>query len=281
LPDPEESVRIKSCRALGILKAQDALPSIIESLREDGSNAVRFEAVRSLRKIGDPSAASELMNFINYSDNKVRNEAAFTVGRLRHRAAVPEFTRLLEKESAKPPKVIDKDYQERLLDAIAYIADPASRELLVKERMNSDDMLRLHAIEGLARLGDTSMATDISRDWLNERNPKIQTAQTFALYRMGRKEYMDDLVNRLGSGKTSSEAKQYLTELRPEELPDLYSQARNKDAAVREGLAEVLGLVGDRRAIPILQDLSKDNRGQIAATANQALRRINARITGR
>jgi HEAT repeat protein len=281
LADPEESIKIKSCRALGILKAQDALPSIIKSLQGDSSDTMRFEAVRSLRKIGDPSAASELMNFINYSDNKVRSEAVFTIGRLRYRAAVPELTRLLDQESAKPAKLIDKDYQERLLDAIAYIADPASKELFVKEKMNPSDLLRMHAIEGLARLGDASMASEISRDWLSERNPKIQTAQTFALYRMGRKEYMDDLVNRLGSGKTSFEAKQYLTELKPEELPDLYPQIRNNETTVREGLAEVLGLVGDRRAIPILQDLSKDNRGQIAAIANQALRRVNARTAGR
>ena len=46
---------------------------------------------------------------------------------------------------------------------------------------------------------------------------------------------------------------------------------------VRESLAEVLGLVGDNRAIPYLQELSKDTRGQIAALANQAQRRIMAR----
>ena len=46
---------------------------------------------------------------------------------------------------------------------------------------------------------------------------------------------------------------------------------------MRESLAEVLGLMGDNRAIPALQELSKDRRGQVSALATQAQRRILAR----
>jgi HEAT repeat protein len=277
LQDPEESIRVKSLRALGILRGKDASPAIVLALRDDRSNSVRFEAVRALRKIGDPGVAREIMNYIGYNDQKVRNEAVYALGRLRFSEAVPELTRIFEKQGSLPVKDIDKDYRDRLLDSLAFIAAPTSKELFVKESRNPDDGLRLHAYEGLARLADASMVSDISRERLNEKQRRIQTAQAFALYRMGRAEYLEEVVKALGSRGTNNEARQYLVELRPSELPALYALIKIDDVNVREALAEIFGLVGDSQAIPALQQLSKDRRGQVAALANQALRRINAR----
>jgi HEAT repeat protein len=46
---------------------------------------------------------------------------------------------------------------------------------------------------------------------------------------------------------------------------------------VREALAEILGLLRDARAVPALQELTKDPDGQVAALASQALQRIAKR----
>jgi HEAT repeat protein len=278
LQDSDEGIRIKAARALGILRGKAAIPVMLDGLNQDRSNTVRFELVRALRKTGDPSIAKDLMNFVGYSDSKIRAEAVYTEGRLRYHEAVPELARLYENESAQNSKTADKNYRERLLDALAFIGDPASKDLFAKEQMNPDDLLRLHAVEGLARIGDPSMVTDISRNRLHEKDPKIQTAQAYALYRMGRKEYLDALVSALSSRKTRDEAKQYLVEFRTEQLPELYAHVNNNDVGVREGLAEVFGLIGDSGAIQPLQELSKDRRGQISGLANQAIRRINARM---
>jgi HEAT repeat protein len=278
LSDTDDGIRLKAARGLGILKGKAAVPSLVAALRQEQTDAVRFETIRSLSKIGDGSAASDLVSFLEYNDNKVRNEAVYAIGRFRYHEAVPEMLKLYEKESALPPKLIDKPYREALLDAMAFIADPSTKALFAKEKQNPDGALRLHAIEGLARLGDPTMATEISRDWLHEKDPRTKTAEAYALFRMGRKEYLDEVVNCLGSGKTNSEARMLLLELKSEELPELYAQVSNNDVNVREGLAEILGLVGDERAIPVLLELGKDRRGQITAIANQAVRRINARI---
>jgi HEAT repeat protein len=277
LRDAEEDLRLKAARALGILRARPAAPELLATLGRDQSYAIKFEIIRSLRKIGDASVASELKPYLTYGDTKTRNEAIFTLGRLRSAEVVPEMTRLYEKERALPAKLVDKPYCEALLDAVAFIADPSSKELFGKEKQNPEDMLRLHAFEGLARLADPVMATDISRDFLTEKNPRIKTAQAYALYQMGRKEYLDEVVKSLGNGKTNSGARMMLLELKPAQLPELYAQTKSQDANVREGLAEILGLIGDDRALPVLQNLANDRRGQIAALANQAIRRINAK----
>jgi len=278
LRDVDPGIRVQAARALGILKARPAVPSLLASLKDRQTNEFHFEAIRATRKTGDPSAARDLMNYLNYSDSKVRNEAIYTIGRLRYRGAVPELTRLYERETTLPAKVTDKAFSEFLLDALAFIADPASKPLFEKEKQNPAETLRLHAYEGLARLADSSMVTNVTRAWLNEKEPRVRTAQAYAIFRMGRREFLDEVVNCLNSRGTSAEARMYLLELKPEDLPELYSETKNNEVSVREALAEIFGLIGDRGAIPVLQNLAADTRGQIAANATQAMRRISARM---
>ena len=63
-------------------------------------------------------------------------------------------------------------------------------------------------------------------------------------------------------------------------MNDLASLSRLEDPGLRESIAEILGLIGDDRARPVLQDLARDTRGQVAPLANQALERIAARTSG-
>jgi HEAT repeat protein len=281
LQDSDEGIRIKAARGLGIVRGKAAAPALAEATTMDTSNSARFECVRAVRKIGDPTAAKPLMNLLSYPDHKVRNEAVYALGRLRAKEAVPEMTRLLDEEASKPLKEIDKDYMERLLGALAFIGDAQSKDVYLRFRQSPEAALRMHAAEGLARTGDASIAPDISRDRLVEKDARVRTAQAFALYRMQRKEYLDEVVRALGTRQANREATEYLVSLRPEEMPELYQQVDNNDnASIREGLAEVLGLIGDPRALPSLETLTRDSRGQIAALANQAIRRINARSSG-
>jgi HEAT repeat protein len=275
LRDPEESLRIKAARALGILRGRAATPALVLALKEDRSNVVRFESVRALRKLGDPAVGPDLLTLITYGDAKVRNEAIYTIGRLRYRPALEEMTRRYEAELALPAKNADRTYLERLGGAIAFIGEPSSQALFARERGNVDRNLALHAYEGLARVGDKSLETEVSAERLKETDPKIRAAQAFALYRYGRKEYLDELVRALGTRRTNAEAREYLLELRRDELPDLLAKAASTtDVDVREAIAEILGQIGDPSAVPTLQELQRDTRGQVAALASQALRRV-------
>ena len=110
LQDPEEGIRIQAARALGIVRGRDASPSLIHVLRVRSAARCPVRMVRALRKIGDVSVATEILNYISFSDSRTRNEAVFTIGRFRHRPAVPELTRLYEKESVQPKKNADMNY---------------------------------------------------------------------------------------------------------------------------------------------------------------------------
>ena len=277
LTDPEPALRVKAARSLGILRGQPAIPALLVVLREDRSNDARFEAARALRKIGDPSVGDELLKMVTYTDPKVRNEVVYTLGRLRYAPAVPELGRLYVRESAVPAKQMDRVFRERLLGALAFIGDPASKDLFLREKNGTDASLVLHANEGLARIADPDTLVEISHDRLQQKDPRILTAQAWALYRMGRKEFLTSVVDALGSRRTNDGAKQYLLEARPNEVPDLFTHVTNPDPNVREALAEIFGLIGDPRAVPSLRELSGDPSGQVAALASQALQRIDKR----
>jgi HEAT repeat protein len=277
LGDTEPSLRAKAARSLGILRGRATVPALLVVLREDRSNDARFEAARALRKIGDPSVGGELLKLVTYADPKVRNEVVLALGRLRYVPAVPELTRIYVRESAVPPKQIDRTFRERLIGALAFIGDPSSKDLFLREKNAADLSIALHANEGLARIADPGTVVEISRDRQQQKDPRILTAQAWALYRLGRKEFLTSVVEALGSRRTNEDAKQYLLESRRDDVPDLFTHMTHADPNVREALAEILGLLGDARAVPALRELTKDPDGQVAALASQALQRIAKR----
>jgi HEAT repeat protein len=277
LQDPNDAIRIKAARSIGILRGRTAVPALILVMKEDRNPAVRFEAIRALGKIGDVTAAHEVLPVTLSTDAKLRTEAALTLGRLHDRASLPELTRLFLKEAALTKRQADTAFRAAAIEAIALIADPSSKELFERQRGHEDAAVRVQAYAGLARVGDAALTTAVSKDRLAETDAQVQTAQAFALYRFGRKEYLEEVVKALGSRKTSTRAREYLLELRQDEVADLGALARLEDAGLRESIAEILGLIGDDRARPVLQELARDTRGQVAPLANQALERIAAR----
>jgi HEAT repeat protein len=277
LADTEPSLRAKAARSLGILRGQTTVPALLVVLREDRSNDARFEAARALRKIGDPAVGGELLKLVTYADPKVRNEVVLALGRLRYAPAVPELTRIYVRESAVPPKQMDRTFRERLIGALAFIGDPSSKDLFLREKNVTDLSVALHANEGLARIADPATLVEISRDRQQQKDPRILTAQAWALYRLGRKEFLTSVVEALGSRRTNDDAKQYLLESHRDEVPDLFTHMTHADPNVREALAEILGLLGDPRAVPALRELTKDPNAQVAALASQALQRIAKR----
>jgi HEAT repeat protein len=273
LSDTEDGIRRITGRGLGILRNEAAIPELILAAAQDRDPEVRFEAVRALRKIGNNSVGERLVPMLDLNTDKVRNELIATLGSLKYRPAVPELTRVFDQAKAG-------DRARALaLSALADIADPASQPLFFGLKTDKDASIRLYANEGLARLADPSLETVMSADRLVEKNVRVQTAQAFGLLRMGRQEYLDELVRSLGRSTTRDLAREYLLETPSAVRPALFS-ATSKNAAVRAELADVLGLMKDESALPALQELKRDTHSDVARNADRAVRRITAGTAG-
>jgi HEAT repeat protein len=269
MSDSEDGIRRSASQALGILRSEEAIPELLVAVGQDRDPEVRFEAVRALRKIGDASVGDRLVPMLNLNMDRVRNEIIITLGSLKYREAVPELTRIFDQEKAG-------DRARTLaLSALADIADPASQPVFLGLKADKDVSIRLYANEGLARLGDSSLGIVMSADRLVEKNARVRTAQAFALLRIGRAEYLDELVRGLGKTATRDLAREYLLETTEAERPALFATS-SKNATVRAELADVFGLMKDRSALPALQELERDSDSDVARNAERAVRRITA-----
>jgi HEAT repeat protein len=269
MTDTDDRIRRNAGQGLGILRGEAAIPELLVAVGQDRDPLVRFEAVRALRKIGNPAVGSRLQPMLNLNMDKVRNEIIATLGTLKYREAVPELTRIYEE--SKPAE----RSRTLALSALADIADPASRAVFLGSKADKDVSIRLYANEGLARLADPSLGTVLSAERLVEKSARVQAAQAFGLLRIGREEYMEELVRALGSSTTRELAKEYLLETQVTERPALFAM-HPKSATVRAELADVFGLMGDRSALPALEELQHDTDSGVARNAERAVRRITA-----
>src|SRR5438034_7051416 len=269
MSDSEDKIRRHTSRGLGIVRAEPAIPELLGAVARDRNPEVRFEAVRALRKIGDPSAGDRLLPMLDLNMDRVRNEIITTLGSLKCRGAVADLTRVFEEE--KPGE------RARILalSALADIADPSSRPVFLAAKADRDVNIRLYANEGLARLGDSSLGTMMSADRLVEKNVRVQTAQAFGLLRMEREEYLDELIRALEKPTTRDLAREYLIETPTAQRPALFAN-QAKSATVRAELADVFGLMEDRSALPALVELARDSDSDVARNAQRAVRRITA-----
>jgi serine/threonine-protein kinase len=268
IADSERGIRQTAIRGLGILRAKTVTADLVRVVHEDRDDGLRFEAVRALRKIGDPSVARNLVPMLNVNSDTVRFEIISTLGSMKYRGAVSELTAIVDQPTKKPTLG-----QLIALAALADIADPVSLPLFERFKADKNDSIRLYANEGLARTANSGQKTDISAARLTEKNAAVRLAQSFALLRLGQTEYLDELVRGLERQSTRELAKEYLVETRPADRPALFAP-RSANSTTRSGLADVMGMMGDPNALPTLQDMTRDSDTDVARAAGRAVRRL-------
>jgi len=268
LTDSDRGIRRTAIRGLGILRARAGIPDLIQIVREDRDDGLRFDGVRALRKIDDRSIGDQLVAMLNINNDAVRNELMTTLGAMRYRGAVPELTRIVD-QAAKATDLA----RVVALAALADIGDPSSAAVFQRLKNDRSEALRLYANEGIARTAEPAQKTEISAARLTEKSAFVRTAQAFALLQIGEREYLDELVRALDKSSLRELAKEYLIETGPGDREALFAP-RAVSSTTRAELAEVWGRLGDPNALPRLQELSHDNDGNVVRAAELATRRL-------
>jgi HEAT repeat protein len=161
------------------------------------------------------------------------------------------------------------------LDALAHLAQPASTTLFKEHLADKDPFIRRAAAEGLGRLGDASATEELMRGATTDESEMVRIAMAFALAKLGR-NYVTRIVDSMDSTKMLPQAQEYLIELGPSILKDLYPRLQESEPSIRGGVAEVLGMMGGEAALPALQPLTQDHDADVAAAAKRAIARIKA-----
>ncbi|HST19542.1 MAG TPA: HEAT repeat domain-containing protein [Blastocatellia bacterium] len=286
--DRDRDVRVSAIRSLGVLRGQTAIPQLADALSADQD--VRIDVIRTFIKIGDSSAGSYLTTFFRDSNHKVRTQAMVAAGLLKYKPAVepllsvyglgPEKKGTMSKVMGKvkgrftylPPR------DEASLWALSLIGDDRAEQVFVENMTDDDADRRQYAFEGLARIGDSRYLDQISRLVLTEKNGDVKVAEYWALYRMGSRPNIQNIVRKLDTDQ-QQQARTYLMET--SNPADLYPYIRSSSKEVRQQIIEILGRIGDTETIKELQPVAQTSGAETADLATLAIKRIEWRLSGR
>ena len=266
LLDSSPSIQLDAAKALGILKAQAAIPKMLEAMKTGDSN-LRVATLRSLYKIKDPSVDEQILPYLNVTDNAVRSEAILTLGLFKSHKALPTLQKIYDQNAGSKLRI-------KALQAISLIGDRTSLELFTRNLRDPDSLYRQFAAEGIARVIDGSLVEEVSRAYIKEKKLGTQLALSFALYRLGRKEYIEKLIMGLPERMHYEQVTSYFLEIGNPIQFELVKYLNHGDAKVRERLCYILGLIGDKSTIDKLKPLLKDPDSNVVSEAALAIRRL-------
>lgn len=270
--------RANAARALGILRARAALPSLVEALRSKDSRLM-FEALIAIQKIRDRSVADRVAFLVRDLDEKVQLAAIETAGLLGSKEAAPLLQRVLD-----APR--NKRIRRAAVLALAQIAQEDSRNLFLSLIGDADENVRAAAAEGLGRLGKPQDAAVLEKAWSAEKKIIARLALAFARVRLGNRETgsfspLGYLFNNLNQRAWRGVALPYLSELAlnrdvRSSLYVLAGEGATRDEKI--GIAQVLAASGGEDSTPVLERLSRDEDAEVARQALRALRILRGRL---
>jgi HEAT repeat protein len=280
-------VAIEALYAFGTLAPECAPPDRPELLRTSASDLVAMIAssqlgvrIAALRVVGrvyqrragdapiDQTLGDAVIVALNDRNSDVRAAAMQALGAMRYDRATQALTDLFQYFKRGP-------LAQAALDALARIANPASMPVFVAQLSAGNASLKVAAIEGIARLGDKSKAADVEAAVSGERSDAVDLAGAFASASLS-KGPIDSIVEALARPSQHDQAFGYLVELAPGRSRLLAKGAQDPDPLMRSDVADILGLVGDPAALPMLGMMKKDSDPQTARAAARAEARLNA-----
>jgi HEAT repeat protein len=266
LRDEEASIREAAAVAAGLLGGRSVIGDLRTAL-QDPQTSVRGAAVVAIGQVGTPEDGKALIPLLADESTGVRNRALHAIGTLKVQDAAAPLREIYEANKRK-------DVGLRALDCLSRVGDPAQMDLFKELSQDPDLERRRIAIEGLGRLADPSFIAAFKKDFQRERNDEVRLAYAFALTRLGDHVFVDSLVLNLSSRTSGRRCRAYILELGRGILPDLGPYLADPEAEIRAQLSEILGIMGDPAAIPLLTPLLNDPNAKVADHANVALERL-------
>ncbi len=271
LRDENKGIREEAAFALGILDGKPVVGDLVQAL-QDSEPAVRGAAASSIGRIGSTRDGEQLIPLLSDESTSVRTRTLQAIGALRVQQAGPALRAQFEANRKKESAV-------RILDALSKVGDPAQADLFREVVRDPDPEKKRLAIEGLGRVSDASMVSAFKKDFQRERSDDLRLAYSFALARLGDRDFLDSIVLGLTSSVTGKRCRAYILELGPAILGDLYPYLNDQDAGIRAELCDIIGTMGDASSVTWLEPLVKDPSPKVADRANRAVEHLR-RVSG-
>lgn len=267
-----EEARANAARAIGILRGRSQLDALIGGVRSRNEDLI-LESVLAIKKLQDMSAGPELVFLLRDLDPVLLEAVVQTVGQLRTIEAVPSLVRIVEEAKKAQTRI-------QALLALAKIPNNGQREVFISYLRHKDDNLRAAAAEGIARIGTSMDLEFIEQLAAKEKSRRATLSMAFASVLLGNQVKLAVLIEGLNSKVHRLEARPLIVELArdPTVLTKLYVPLATGTPPQRRHLAVVLARSGTSESVPYLESLTNDSNSEVASTAIESLKTLNARL---
>ncbi|NIN11871.1 MAG: hypothetical protein GTN62_09970 [Gemmatimonadales bacterium] len=243
-----------------------AVPALLDVLRSSNTESQRYWAARILGASTDTQTAVPLIAALQDGSEKVRAEAARSLGRLKARQAIHPLTDTLLRDPRAPVR-------EEAARALGEIGDERALEALKQALGELPYEVRAGALAAMEKMGDEAVPLFIQA--LDEDDERTRTHAATALERNG---YVTRLIERLAEdpGKTSGPSFRLLLKVARTGVVESLIQALSyPDLRVRVRVCQLLGEARSKTALDPLSDTARnDSEWAVRARALEALIRI-------
>lgn len=238
---------------IGELRDKGNLEILKEGLN-DFDIDVKVCVIEVLYQVAKNDALPLLLPFLSDSNPKIRRAIIRILGR-----------ELLSKQTdALIVSLQDGDIGVRA-EAAFYLAQSTDKEIvkaLLKLLESDVDLVRVYALRGLSEVGCGLLFEEVKRLFYEEKNPEIKRSSLIALFKSGRKEGKEILIEALNdiNWEIRSSAIELIADSKDQSfVPYLLRELeRDPDLFIKESIIDALSKIGATQAIPRLLHFLSD-----------------------
>jgi HEAT repeat protein len=269
--DENARIRFDAIHALGVI-AEAPLPAAQASALADGMEhydaVIRAATARVIGRLRARGAAEKLIAGLNDSSMVVRRYAAEALGLIREERAVQSLTELTAYHGTR-------EMAAETLLALARIAHGSARDLFRQRLSDTSPAIRRAAAEGLGRLRDAESLETLKSRMTAETNGSARLAATFAVGQMAESQ-AHVLAGALAATDLRVQAGDYLLEIGAPAIPGVRAAIdASTDTRFRADLLHLLGFIGTRETIALVEPFREDKNEGVKRAALNAIARLN------
>lgn len=260
------------------MEQNNDLEGLIRALKYNDC-IIRKEAVVALKKIADKRALFPLIDTLKYEEwqdkyavmNSVRENAAEALGLLKDKRAVEPLINALKDK--------DVDVRWKAAWALGNIGDKKAIGPLIFALQDEYWPVRRFAASALGKIGHAKSVRSLINA-LNDEDWHVRKYAADALGKIGDERAIEPLVNTLNDSDGDVRWKSVIAlgKMENAAVEPLINALESDDWKIRGRVAEVLGNIGDKRAlqplINALVGLNKDGNKYVRGRAAEALGKL-------
>jgi HEAT repeat protein len=173
LNDENDEVRWDVVNALGRSKARNAVPALIEILRNDKVDYVRWSAATALGEIGDQRAVEPLINALADESKGVQTKTAEALGKTKDKRAVKPLIPLLKDD--------DCGLRQMVGLSLGLLDDRRAIGPLINSLQDENNHVRFYVFQALGNLGDSSIFSILKQAYDREPDEAVKNMANRAI----------------------------------------------------------------------------------------------------